>query len=279
MPNFRLVRMWTLAAAICALAVAHAATAAVTWTKVLAGIAQPVEIAGARDGSGRLFVVQQTGVVRVVKNGALLATPFLDLGALTASSGERGLLGLAFHPQFATNRQFFVYYTRPSDNATVVARYTASATTPDVADPASATVLLVIAQPYDNHKGGALKFGADGYLYIGMGDGGSGNDPQGRAQDKTTLLGKILRIDVEQRQPVCDPGRQSVRDRRRRPAGDLRDRPAQSVAYLVRPRDGRLLDRRRRPGRGGGDRHAAGRHRRRREPGLARASKATSARD
>lgn len=186
-------------------AVAAPVIAAVTWNKVYTGVAQPVEIARAGDGSGRLFIAQQTGQIRVVKNGAVLATPFLDLAGLTTSSGEQGLLGLVFHPSYATNRQFFVNYTRASDGATIVARYTAPTAASDVADPASAQILLTIAQPYTNHNGGSLRFGPDGFLYIGMGDGGSGNDPEGRAQDKTTLLGKILRIDVDHGSPYAIP--------------------------------------------------------------------------
>jgi len=195
----------SLALALVAYGCAFASTAAVTWNKVYGGLAQPVDITGARDGSGRLFIAQQTGQIRLVKNGALVATPFLDLSGLTTSSGEQGMLGLVFHPQYATNRQFFVNYTRTSDGATVIARYTAPTAASDTADPASAQILLVIAQPYANHNGGALKFGPDGYLYIGMGDGGSGNDPQARAQDKTTLLGKILRIDVDHGSPYAIP--------------------------------------------------------------------------
>ncbi|HTP99986.1 MAG TPA: choice-of-anchor D domain-containing protein [Casimicrobiaceae bacterium] len=201
----RLLRFLTVAlAAACAFA-ASTAGAVVTWNKAYSGLVQPVDIVNAHDGSGRLFLVQQTGQIRVVKNGALLATPFIDLTGVTTASGEQGLLGLVFHPQFATNRQFFVNYTRTSDGATVVARYTVPTVGSDTADPTSAQVLLVIAQPYTNHNGGSVRFGADGYLYIGMGDGGSGNDPQGRAQDKTTLLGKILRIDVDHGSPYAIP--------------------------------------------------------------------------
>jgi glucose/arabinose dehydrogenase len=191
-------------AAACVFA-ASTAEAVVTWNKVYSGIAQPVDIVNAHDGSGRVFLVQQTGQIRVVKNGALLATPFLDLSGVTTANGEQGLLGLVFHPQFSTNRQFFVNYTRTSDGATVVARYTVPTAGSDTADPASAQVLLVIAQPYTNHNGGSVRFGPDGYLYVGMGDGGSANDPQGRAQDKTTLLGKILRIDVDHGSPYAIP--------------------------------------------------------------------------
>ncbi len=150
---------------------ALAASAAVSWTKVYTGLTQPVDIVGARDGTGRLFIVQQTGQVRVVRNGVLLATPFLNIAGSTAASGEQGLLGLAFHPQFATNRQFYVNFTRASDGATVVARYTAPSAGADVADASSGKVLLIVPQPYTNHNGGAMRFGADGFLYIGMGEG------------------------------------------------------------------------------------------------------------
>ncbi len=179
--------------------------AAVTWNKTYSGFSSPVELTNAGDGTQRLFVVQQGGQIRLIKGGVIQPTPFLNLGTLTSGGGERGLLGVAFHPQYATNRQFFINYTRASDGATVIARYTASTGNPDIADPVSATILLTIPQPYANHNGGALKFGPDGFLYIGMGDGGSGNDPEGRAQDKTTLLGKILRIDVNQGSPYAIP--------------------------------------------------------------------------
>jgi glucose/arabinose dehydrogenase len=198
-------RLVTVALAVVALVAAAPAAAAITWSKAYGGLTQPVEITSARDGSGRLFIIQQTGQIRVIRNGSLLATPFLDLSGVTTSNGEQGLLGAAFHPQYASNRQLFVNYTRTSDGATVIARYTAATTAADVIDPATAQVLLVIAQPYGNHNGGSLKFGADGFLYIGMGDGGDANDPQGRAQDKTTRLGKILRIDVDHGAPYAIP--------------------------------------------------------------------------
>jgi glucose/arabinose dehydrogenase len=155
-PRLLLVATFALLAAVAA-----PATAAVTWNKVYSGVAQPVDITNAGDGSGRLFIAQQTGQIRVVKNGAVLATPFLDLSGLTTSSGEQGLLGFVFHPSFATNRQFFVNYTRTSDGATVVARYTAPTAASDVADAASAQILLTIAQPYTNHNGGSVRFGPD----------------------------------------------------------------------------------------------------------------------
>lgn len=172
---------------------------------VAAGLELPVDIVHAGDGSGRLLVAEKPGRVRVVRDGALVAQPLLDIAALVLSGDERGLLGVAFHPQFATTRHLYVNYTRKPDGATVVARYRVPEATPDAADPASAQVLLVIAQPYANHNGGAVRFGPDGLLYVGMGDGGGANDPQNRAQDPQSLLGKILRIDVDGGSPYAIP--------------------------------------------------------------------------
>lgn len=166
---------------------------------------QPVQVTHAGDGSGRLFVVQQDGKVMIIKNGQLLATPFLDVSNLVILGGERGLLGLAFHPDFPTTPYFYLNYTRTSDGATVIARYSLSLD-PDQADASSAYILLTIAQPYSNHNGGQLLFSpVDGYLYIGMGDGGSGGDPQNRAQNLDTLLGKMLRLDVDSASPYAIP--------------------------------------------------------------------------
>ena len=169
------------------------------------GFTHPVQITNAGDGSGRLFVVEQPGTIRVIKNGAVLPTPFLDLTALTNDSGEQGLLGLAFHPDFASNGWFYVDYTRPSDGATRIMRYTATLPGSDVADPNSAAEVLTISQPYTNHNGGQVMFGPDGYLYIGMGDGGSGGDPQGNGQNPDTLLGALLRLDVTGGLPYAIP--------------------------------------------------------------------------
>jgi len=163
-----------------------------------------VDLVAPGDGTAGLFVVEQAGRIRILRDGVLLPAPYLDIGALVSSSGERGLLGLAFHPQYATNGRFFVNYTRAGDGATVVASYRAGADR-DRADDASGRVLLTIAQPYENHNGGALRFGPDGYLYIGTGDGGSGNDPGDRAQDPQELLGKMLRIDVDTAFPYAIP--------------------------------------------------------------------------
>ncbi len=162
-------------------------------------------------GDERLFVVQQgspsvASRIRIVNpDGTIKPTDFLTLtGATVAAGGERGLLGLAFHPNYAQNGYFYINYTRASDGATVIARYSVSSD-PDVADASSGTVLMVISQPYSNHNGGSLRFGPDGYLYIGMGDGGSGNDPQNLAQNINSNLGKMLRIDVNSGSPYGIP--------------------------------------------------------------------------
>ena len=142
-----------------------------------------------------MFVVEQPGRIQVLAVGATAPSLFLDITSKVLAGGERGLLGLAFHPQYATNSRFFVNYTRQTDGATVIAEYHASADPTVTA--ASEIILLVIAQPYANHNGGMIEFGPDGFLYIGMGDGGSANDPQNHAQNIDDLLGKILRIDVD----------------------------------------------------------------------------------
>lgn len=151
------------------------------------------------DGTGRVFVLEQSGRVRIIQNGALVATPFLDLTSKVESGGEKGLLGLAFHPGFSLNRRFFIYYTRRlgAQLQSVFSEYAASSSNPNQADASSERILLVVDQPFDNHNGGQLAFGPDGFLYIGLGDGGSGGDPQGNGQNLQTLLGKILRIDVD----------------------------------------------------------------------------------
>jgi glucose/arabinose dehydrogenase len=163
---------------------------------VLAGLAQPVYVTHSRDGSGRLFVVEQGGLIKVLAPGATAPTVFLDLTSRVLPGGERGLLGLAFHPRFAENGRFFVNYTRQPDGATVVAEYRVSATDADLA-AADEVPLLTIPQPFANHNGGMIEFGPDGLLYVGMGDGGSAFDPGRRAQDPLTLLGKMLRIGVD----------------------------------------------------------------------------------
>lgn len=187
-----------LAAALlgCALLTVRPAQATVALLEVASGIARPTDIQHAGDGSGRLFLVQQSGQIRIVRDGVVLPAPFLNISGLVLSGGEQGLLGLAFHPDYRNNGYFYVNYTRRADGATIVARYARSAADSHAADPQSALVLLTIPQPFANHNGGALRFGPDGYLYIATGDGGSGNDPQNLAQNLTSLLGKLLRIDV-----------------------------------------------------------------------------------
>ena len=171
------------------------------------GLTRPTYLTHA--GDDRLFVVEQPGRIRIVKNGQLLDRPYLDItDKVTTNSNEQGLLSVAFHPDYANNGQFFVNYTRPKDGATVIERYAVSQDDPDRAAAQSGKVILVIAQPEPNHNGGLIKFGPDGYLYIGMGDGGSAGDPHGpigNGQDLTALLGKILRIDVTDQDTYAIP--------------------------------------------------------------------------
>ncbi len=160
---------------------------------------KPIFLTDCGDGTDRIFVVQQNGIIRVFPNDSTATTTdvFLNiLGKLSSSSGEQGLLGLAFHPSYDQNGYFFVNYTAPSPLRTVVARYRVSANNSNKADSLNEFKIIEILQPFTNHNGGMLAFGPDGYLYIGMGDGGSGGDPQNNAQNRTKLLGKILRIDV-----------------------------------------------------------------------------------
>ena len=179
-----------------ALCAALPLSAAIELRPVLAGLASPVFITHAGDGSNRLFVVEQQGTILVLQPGTATTSRFLDIQSKVTAGGERGLLGLAFHPRYAANGRFFVYYTRDPDGAIVVAEYKVSAN-PDVAQTAE-TVLLTIPHPtFANHNGGMLAFGPDHLLYIGVGDGGSANDPSNNAQDVDVLLGKILRIDVD----------------------------------------------------------------------------------
>jgi glucose/arabinose dehydrogenase len=160
------------------------------------GFVAPLAVVNAGDGSGRLFVLEQAGRIRVARDGRLIDAPFLDIGDRVGSGGERGLLGLAFHPNFPNDPRFFVDYT-DVDGDTRVASYRVDPANPDRADPAGEKRLLFVDQPYPNHNGGALAFGPDGFLYVSLGDGGSGGDPENRAQSTDTLLGKILRIDVD----------------------------------------------------------------------------------
>ena len=170
---------------------------------IASGLNSPVDLQAPANDS-RLFVVEQPGRIRIIENGQLLAAPFLDIRSKVGSGGERGLLGLAFHPSFATNRYFYVNYTDLNGD-TRVERYTVPAGTPNAADANSAKLIVGIPQPFSNHNGGQLQFGPDGKLYIGMGDGGSGGDPQNNGQDRTTLLGDLLRLDVDAGDPYAIP--------------------------------------------------------------------------
>ncbi len=158
----------------------------------------PVELTSPEDNTNRIFVVEQKGVIRVFQNSASArqSTTFLDIEKQVSSGGEMGLLGLAFHPEFKTNGYFYVNYTRRNPLETLISRFKVSASNPNLADPKSETVLLRFDQPYDNHNGGKVAFGNDGFLYIGTGDGGAWGDQGNRAQNRKELLGKILRIDV-----------------------------------------------------------------------------------
>ena len=166
------------------------------FTQTATGFTQPLLVTHAGDGSNRLFIVERGGSIKVLKNGAILPAPFLDLASrITVSDGEQGLLGLAFSPNYATNGEFYVNYSLAADGATVVARFRVSSDA-DIADSDSEEIILTEPQPFVNHNGGHLAFGPDGFLYIGLGDGGSGGDPDNRAQNLSERLGKILRIDV-----------------------------------------------------------------------------------
>lgn len=170
---------------------------------VTSDLTNPVVITNAGDGSNRLFIVEQEGVIRIydLENDTLLATPFLDISDQVESDGsEEGLLGLAFHPDYETNGQFYVNYTYPpplGDDFTRIAMFEVSAGNPDVADPNSEVSILEFEQDFDNHNGGDMHFDPNGYLVIATGDGGSGDDPNNRGQSLDTLLGKMLRIDVD----------------------------------------------------------------------------------
>ena len=170
---------------------------------VATGLSHPLYLTHAGDGSGRLFLVEQEGRIRIVEYGTLLKEPFLDIADRVLSGGERGLLGLAFHPDYRHNGRFFVSYTRKPYGATVVAEYR-RAESPAQSLPEE-RILMLVGQPYPNHNGGMIAFGPDGYLYIGRGDGGSGGDPQNRGQNQAELLGKILRIDVDHGEPYSIP--------------------------------------------------------------------------
>ena len=175
---------------------------AYTWQPLASGLQRPVDLQA--DGSGRLFILEKVGRIRILQDGQLLEASFLDITDRVGSSGnEQGLLGLAFHPQYAQNGRFFINYTDKNGD-TSISRFQVS-NDPNVADPASEVKILGVDQPFANHNGGVLVFGPDGYLYAGLGDGGSQGDPFGNAQNKSVLLGKILRLDVDSAEPYAVP--------------------------------------------------------------------------
>lgn len=170
--------------------------------QVADGFDEPLYLADANDASGRLFVVERKGRIKIIRDGVILETPFVDLTERVGSGGtEQGLLSVAFHPRFRENGYLYVNYTNKSGD-TVISRFNSFG---DNADPDSELILLSVAQPHANHNGGLNLFGPDGLLYIGLGDGGSGGDPENRAQNLDELLGKILRIDVDSGQPYAIP--------------------------------------------------------------------------
>ncbi len=164
------------------------------------GFHKPVGLYSPPDGSKRLFVVEQGGTIRIIKQTKPQLKPFLDLSQKISAGGEKGLLGLAFHPKFKENGRFFVNYTRDQDGLhSIISEFRVSKKNPDAADSQSEKILLQIKQPYGNHNGGQIAFGLDGMLYIGTGDGGSGNDPHNHGQNLSSLLGKMLKISVDNR--------------------------------------------------------------------------------
>jgi glucose/arabinose dehydrogenase len=177
--------------------------AAIRLEPIVGGLERPTYLTHAYDT--RLFVVEQAGLIRIVENGQLLASPFLDIhNRVSSTAFERGLLSLAFHPDYLQNGQLYVNYT-DLQGATVVARYQVLPDNPNEVDPSSEAVVISIAQPFENHNGGQIQFGPDGYLYVAMGDGGSAGDPHNNGQDPNTLLGTLLRLDVDGAEPYEVP--------------------------------------------------------------------------
>ena len=172
------------------------------WRLIASGLNRPVDVQSAFDGSGRLFIIEKNGAIRIYENGQLLEQPFLDIEERVNDDGnEMGLLGLAFHPNYERNGYFYVNYTGRGGD-TFISRFQAGG---NIADAASESILMKVKQPYSNHNGGAVVFGPDGYLYLSLGDGGLAGDPHKNGQDTTSLLGKILRIDVNSGDPYTIP--------------------------------------------------------------------------
>ncbi len=179
-------------------------TVGVGLAEVASGLSFPVYVTAPPGDADRLFIVEKGGAIRIVKGGALLPDPFLDIGSLVSTGSEQGLLGLAFDPDYAANGRFVVHYTDAAGN-TRLSTFLRSTADPDLADPSTEQVVLTASQPFANHNGGQLLFGPDGFLYLGLGDGGSGGDPDGHGQDLTELLGSILRLDVRTAVPYAIP--------------------------------------------------------------------------
>ena len=176
----------------------------VVFQRVVSGLIRPTSVANAGDGSGRLFVTQQAGLVRVIEAGVLIEEPFLDLSETVSCCGERGLLSVAFHPDFESNGRFFVSYTDAAEDS-IVSEFLVSAEDPNRADPASETLVIRVDQPSDEHNAGQLQFDGDGYLYVSIGDGGHGHESEGAPQNLLSMLGKILRLDIDSARPYAIP--------------------------------------------------------------------------
>ena len=185
-------------AAVCDEMKTEGSIPSITLKEIAGGLRKPVQLTHAGDGGHRLFVVEQQGTIRIIKNGVLDPTPFLDIRDRVSSGGEKGLLSVAFHPKYKNNGLFYVNYTtRQNGLQTIIAEFKRASV--DRANPTRERVLLKVRQPWGNHNGGQLAFGPDGYLYVGMGDGGAANDPHDNGQRLTTLLGAMLRIDVDKK--------------------------------------------------------------------------------
>lgn len=209
-PNLMPMRATVLAAILAVAACSSGAepiaggtpTVSLKLQEVASGLSGPV-YAASPAGDNRLFVVEQPGRIRIIESGQLLATPFLDISSRVSSGGERGMLSVAFNPQYRTNGFFYVYFTGPSGELRIE-RFTVSAN-PNLANASSAKVILAVPHPRDNHNGGLAMFGPDGMLYLGLGDGGGGGDPDRNGQNANTLLGALLRIDVNGGDPYAIP--------------------------------------------------------------------------
>ena len=190
--------------ATCAAGTPVPGTPNLTSTLVVRGFSAPLDLQTSAGDRTRLFVAEQGGRIRIIRNGAIVGAPFLDISDRISSGGERGLLGLAFHPRYAENGRFYVNYTDRQGH-THIAEFRAASGTADTADAATERLILFVTQPFANHNGGGVAFGNDGFLYIALGDGGSGDDPFGNGQNLATYLGKILRINVDSGTPYAVP--------------------------------------------------------------------------